>query len=144
MTTLTNSLGELTATIESSSGNSYIVDLENHSCTCGVWKDTQIPCSHAISLIGKIPTITVLSFLPSIFKTDSIKKFYSMLIPSVNFDALKQGTCTAPPISRKRGRPATLRIPSAHEGGRRKQSKCNRCGERGHNIRSCPLMQYFE
>ena len=136
--------GELTATVESSSGKSYVVNLENGTCTCGVWRDTLIPCSHAIAFIGKVPSKSVLSFLPHCYKVVNLKEFYASPIPMIDFEALKPGHCIAPQVKRKRGRPATARIPSAHEGTRKKPRRCQQCDGSGHNIRSCPLTQSFE
>ena len=139
-----NILAENECTVVTTSGTSYIVNLNQKTCSCGVWKDTEIPCSHAIAFLAK-KGLSEKDFLTPLFTVQSLQAFYLKGIPAIDFESLECGECSAPPALRQRGRPQTSRIPSNGEEGVQSQSRhCGRCQSSEHNRRKCPLNSYYE
>lgn len=91
---------EKEAYVLSLSGERYCVSLQNSSCGCGVWKDTLIPCSHALAFMGKIGLEVP---LPSIYSSASYLKYYSKPIPAIDFHSLSKGICKVPKFQKKKG-----------------------------------------
>lgn len=113
----------------------YLVCLETSSCGCGVWKDTLIPCSHALAFMTKIGKAIV---VPKLFTVQSYHEYYAKGIPSIDFHSLRKGICIMPETKKKRGRPQKKRIPSTGESEGKQLHKCKICKEIGHNKKSCP------
>lgn len=131
--------GEREAYVMSMSGVRYCVSLEKLSCGCGVWKDTLIPCSHAIAFMGKIgEEITV----PEMYTSHAYMEYYSKTIPAIDFHVLSKGVCNVPIFQKKKGRPKKKRIPSAGEEGGKQVHKCSNCKEAGHNKKKCTAVLY--
>jgi len=126
-------------TVIASSGNTYIVNLTQKSCTCGVWRDTDIPCSHSIAFIAK-KGLREHDFASPLFTVKSFKEFYAKGIPAIDFENLKIESCNMPHALKPCGRPKHNRIPSlGEEGAVYHKSTCRLCKASGHNRRRCPL-----
>jgi hypothetical protein len=128
-------IGPDEAYIISLSGETYFVSIGEKKCGCGSWKDTQIPCSHILSLMTKLEMEVE---PPLMFSVSNYQKYYSHLISTIDFLDLKKDVCNVPPFKKKKGRPKKNRIPSSGEGILQSH-KCSRCGANGHNIRKCSM-----
>lgn len=124
------------------SGFQYVVNLEARTCTCRVWFDQKVLCSHVIAFLSHL-NISPREYVDAQFMVSNLFEFYSHGIPAIDFTSLKsEGKCLVPPIRRKRGRPKRSRIPSRGESIEKgKKNKCRQCHRMGHNIRSCPNNQ---
>ena len=83
-------------------------------------------------MISKVSSKSVLSFLPKQFTIENFKSYYAIPIPAIDFESLPLGCCLPPPARRRRGRPSTVRIPSAYEGRTKGTKKCRHCKQSGH------------
>jgi hypothetical protein len=130
-------IGNSEAYVNSFSGENYTVKLDENYCSCFMWQDTLIPCSHAISVITTLKR-NITDFLPTCYTSRNFLAFYSNHIPAISFNQLEKGNCLPPPLSRGRGRPKKKRIPSRWEESEKKKKKCGFCKEVGHNVKTCP------
>jgi hypothetical protein len=129
--------GESEAYVLSMSGEHYCVSLERQSCGCGVWRDSLIPCSHAIAFMGKIGREIA---VPNIYSSKAYLKYYSKEIPAIDFHCLSKGNCKVPEFQKKKGRPKKKRIPSVGEETGRQVHKCSNCHQVGHNKKKCSML----
>jgi len=63
--------------------NSFIVDLEKHSCSCNFWELVGIPCRHAVAVIHKKVDDPV-NYVHRYYHKDTYKKFYEEGITPIN------------------------------------------------------------
>jgi hypothetical protein len=129
-------IGNSEAYVNSFLGENYTVKLDENYCSCFMWQDTLIPCSHAISVITTLKR-NITDFLPTCYTARNFLAFYSNHIPAISFNQLEKGNCLPPPLSHGRGRPKKKRIPSQWEESEKKK-KCGFCKEVGHNVKTCP------
>ncbi|KAG8363831.1 hypothetical protein BUALT_Bualt19G0063100 [Buddleja alternifolia] len=142
----------------------YTVDLEKRICTCRKWELSGIPCKHALSAIY-CQGLQVEDFVADCYSVDTYKKVYGPAIMPVNgrSEWVKTGfvpplppnsgrSVGKPPIARRveademktkkkkrsRGKPKLVNNPYKLKR-QQKTCKCSKCGEEGHNIKSCPL-----
>ena len=145
----------LHGSVVSFSGASYIVDLENASCTCGHFQVNNIPCGHAIALINKL-NLQPRDVIPKYFLLTTYKESYTEIQVAVNIaDLTPDGDDCYPPHLRKpRGRPKEKRL---RKGERRRREiaarpavagalaevpdntvqRCSQCRGVGHNRTTC-------
>ena len=134
------------------SGN-FIVKLNERICSCGMWQDTLLPCIHAMAVYRHEykRDLNYIHFhvVPNNYYTyGALKKVFKKNIFPVTLDSLSYDGVTKPPFGAKQsaGRPKT-------RGRFRRRSKfacdadsnitCKKCGDRGHNIRTCDRRQQF-
>ncbi|KAF6172204.1 hypothetical protein GIB67_024826 [Kingdonia uniflora] len=104
------------------SGTRWILNLEEHTCTCNVWQITGLPCVHAV----------VAAYVAT----------YNQAVNPIA-DSLEWGEPTReiwpPLLLRPAGRPRTLRRRDVDEvnGVVRQPRKCIKCQAFGHNSRTC-------
>ena len=117
-------------------GTRRVVYMDPVSCSCGYRDEFGVPCRHicAVALfLEQEPSQYVVeerrrAALVATYVGD-IKPVDTVLLEN---DGLK------PPVGvKKRGRPKLKRIPSSAETQPIRTVKCSRCGERGHNARTC-------
>ncbi|KAL0244111.1 hypothetical protein GEMRC1_009051 [Eukaryota sp. GEM-RC1] len=56
-------------------GRTYLVELEQKHCDCGVWQTEAIPCSHAAKALMS-ENVKPLEFVDSCFETRTQSKIY--------------------------------------------------------------------
>ncbi|KAJ9542234.1 hypothetical protein OSB04_028740 [Centaurea solstitialis] len=128
--------------------DAFIVDEENHNCTCRMWQLSGIPCPHAVAAIyflNKRPE----DYVPNWFRKEMYKVTYgSYLQPVQGMNQWPPNYLNKPLPPKPRimpGRPKKKRRRSAHEPvshvGRVSRvgtiMTCTKCGGLGHNIRGC-------
>lgn len=128
----------------------FIVDLARMSCTCNFWGLVGIPCRHAVAAIsyrGDNPE----NYVHKYYKRESYEMCYGQhSISPINGHTMwppTEYTHIFPPKYKKGpGRPKKLRRREVDEDSTRTKLRrvttpynCKRCGQRGHNIRKCPM-----
>ena len=112
------------------------MNLRLRNCTCVVFQELQFPCIHAAAVIAKCQ-LPLEEYIHSSYLSSSLRLVYTEKIVPVDLDLLNNdGETTPSQISRKVGRPKSLRIRSRGEVGQEDRLRCGICGERGHNART--------
>ncbi|GKU96024.1 hypothetical protein SLEP1_g9305 [Rubroshorea leprosula] len=125
--------------------NTYIVNLEDSTCTCRYWDLFGIPCRHAITVLS-LKKLRVDEYVSDWYKLSTFKASYAYEVPVV--EGMNQWTPTRmltiqPPVPRKMpGKPKKKRNHEEWEGktkmGRQgRKITCQKCFQKGHNFRSC-------
>jgi hypothetical protein len=125
---------------------SHIVKPQTNWCSCGVWQDTLLPCSHACAVYRKNHGADLNYILANLvhdyYTYGFLKRMFKNNIYPVSLDNLAYDGVTKPPFVSKRstGRPRKLRrIRRRSEYASEADSPiiCSTCGLRGHNRRTC-------
>jgi hypothetical protein len=126
----------------------YVVRLDNETCTCYEWQTSGIPCGHALA-VSLERNDDPQTYAKAFFRLDAFRGTYENPIfpPNVNAATTATGDesniddtdVLLPPITRRPpGRPKKLRIRGASEGGREKRTfRCGSCGNTGHSKKTC-------
>ncbi|GMY25988.1 putative transcription factor interactor and regulator CCHC(Zn) family [Fagus crenata] len=125
----------------------YIVDISKNTCTCGSWALSGIPCVHACSALGSVGK-NIEDFVHSYYNMTSFALAYEPCVLPINGPDLwpqsNRDTILPPPYRKQPGKPKkrrrrehdeprnTYRVLRIHAPG-----KCRKCGQVGHNKRSC-------
>ncbi|XP_062088924.1 protein FAR1-RELATED SEQUENCE 5-like [Humulus lupulus] len=119
----------------------FVVEILKRSCTCRKWDLDEIPCSHACAAIRKA-NLCHYTYVSDFYMKDVFVSTYNGIIHPVGSqkfwdipDIVKDHVVLPPIVRRRAGRPKKKRIPSA--GEKRRQIKCGRCNENGHNRKRC-------
>ncbi|XP_034676991.1 uncharacterized protein LOC117907534 [Vitis riparia] len=122
-------------------GISAQVNLDTRSCTCRQFDLDHIPCAHAIAAC-RFYNISCYTLCSKYFITKALLSSYSECIyPTGNEidwvvpNHIRDKVVLPPKTRRPTGRPRKVRIPSGGEGKR--TSRCSRCGQYGHNRKTC-------
>ena len=125
-------------------GNDYTVEYKKKVCSCGKWQMQRFPCSHAIAVcnwLGKSPhSITSWKFHTDTYIQQYNSHFYTLGHKS-EWPAAEwriQGDPSM--ITTHRGRVRQRRIQNemdVNNDDRPRRHACTRCGETGHNRKSC-------
>lgn len=127
--------------------NAYVVKLQEHTCTCGSWQLSGIPCAHTIAALGFINKDPE-TYVSNWFKKDMFKEAYKHSIKPLKGSMHWPNTNDIKPLPPKErrmpGRPTVKRKrdPSEKEKkstkiGVGRKVRCQNCQEIGHNSRSC-------
>jgi hypothetical protein len=123
------------------SGAAKVVDLARCACSCGEFAELQFPCKHAAAAI-QAKALDVARFAHASYCTESLRAVYGQHIALVDLDTLASDARLLPPvITRKAGRPRTLRLRSRGEVVTESHAFCSKCHQRGHNVRTCDRRQ---
>jgi MULE transposase domain/SWIM zinc finger len=131
---------------------SYVVRLDNCTCTCCEWQLSDIPCGHVLCVSPHLGTDPQ-TYTKTFYQLDFYRQTYANAIFPSNVNAaapvpfvlhgdpfgVNLPTPLPPNVRRKPGRPQTKRIRIAIEGGGRKKRTftCQKCGGKGHSQRGC-------
>ena len=124
-----------------------IVNIREKTCTCRKFDLEQLPCAHVLAVCSQA-RIKRSRLWSDKYTTDALHYAYGETINPVGDQSDwvmpedLSGLKVLPPNERvSAGRPRTNRRPS--QGEQQVQVICDRCGQRGHNRRSCmtPLSQ---
>lgn len=92
------------------SGKIWIVNLNNCTCTCGLFQEMRFPCAHAAGAIG-VAGFDFATYIHNSYKTENLRMIYSARIIPVSLEDLQATTTLQPPvITKKAGRPRVTRI----------------------------------
>ncbi|KAL5738252.1 hypothetical protein ACOSP7_031013 [Xanthoceras sorbifolium] len=125
----------------------FIVKLDKNSCDCGLWEVSGIPCKHALAvIIGK--RLHVEDYVVQYLTRDAYVRTYSHVIHPIpsedQWPESTEGVVMPPQKRRLPGRPKKSRKRAADEPQKQKRSssgKCSKCGEYGHNVRTCKVTE---
>ncbi|KAL5850686.1 hypothetical protein ACOSQ4_008699 [Xanthoceras sorbifolium] len=125
----------------------FIVKLDKNSCDCGLWEVSGIPCKHALAMIiGK--RLHVEDYVDQYLTRDAYVRTYSHVIHPIpsedQWPESTEGVVMPPQKRRLLGRPKKSRKRAADEPHKQKRSssgKCSKCGEYGHNVRTCKVTE---
>ncbi|XP_049372992.1 uncharacterized protein LOC125837964 [Solanum verrucosum] len=125
-------------------GRRYIVCLERKECTCGRFQLDEIPCAHAIAVLKDKNVTDMHPYCSDYYKPDTLAKTYEVpMVPmpdkqdwSVPSNVVDE-TMWPPRYKRLAGRPRKRRKKNADEKIIVKINCCGRCGQEGHNKRTC-------
>ncbi|WMV54962.1 hypothetical protein MTR67_048347 [Solanum verrucosum] len=128
----------------SDEGKSFIVCLENKSCTCKRFQMDGIPCPHAWAVLNNKNMLPD-AYCSDFYKPKTVLKTYEVPVyplPDVTEwnvpEHIAEEIVLPPRYKRPPGRPKKQRDKSFSELSKRKgTNSCSRCGNRGHNKRSC-------
>ncbi|KAG5627947.1 hypothetical protein H5410_013165 [Solanum commersonii] len=128
----------------SDEGKSFIVCLGNRSCTCKRFQMDGIPCPHAWAVLNNKNMLPD-AYCSDFYKPKTVLKTYEVPVyplPDVTEwnvpEHIAEEIVLPPRYKRPPGRPKKQRDKSFSELSKRKgTNSCSRCGNRGHNKRSC-------
>lgn len=124
----------------------YVVDLNQHTCSCNAWQVSGIPCKHAIVAIwNKVDHPE--QYVNAYFCKQTYMKAYEFLLEPLNGPQewpTSDSIVVAPKVKKVNGRPKTKRrygVGEVTASGKLKRTgcsmKCSLCGVIGHNKRGC-------
>ncbi|XP_050207784.1 uncharacterized protein LOC126657177 [Mercurialis annua] len=122
-------------------GEKYTVDLKKRTCTCKRFDIDEIPCQHAVVILNEMNREPY-DFCSRYYMKEAMLATYSeMVFPIEKQDEwiipqeVKDMIVLPPQHKTKSGRPKKQRFASPWEN--LKNAKCNRCGKKGHNRKTC-------
>ncbi|CAH9129122.1 unnamed protein product [Cuscuta epithymum] len=124
---------------------SFIVNLNDRTCTCHMFQLEHFVCVHAVATIGTRAGVSCYDYISYYYMRQSVLNTYSGVqhpigdVSSWIVPPHVQSIVCKPPSRSKRqaGRPKTKRIPSVGEFRATKRQKCSRCHSARHNKKSC-------
>ncbi|WVZ11151.1 hypothetical protein V8G54_015681 [Vigna mungo] len=133
----------------SHTGDKYVVNIDESSCSCRKWSLSGIPCAHALTTM-RFLNLNEEDYIPACFHTSTYQQIYSSIIYPINGNNLWEVTQyedVMPPSKRKLpSRPKKKRRLEQWElkkdstrmtkGGLLK--RYSNCREVGHNKKRCP------
>ncbi|CAL8133575.1 unnamed protein product [Prunus armeniaca] len=116
--------------VDAGRGDQYVVDLDNHTCSCRKWDLSGIPCAHGIATIHYKGGTLVEDYVHSYYSKDSYMTLYNNLIMPINGSQLweKTNQTAIKPLAYTR-QPGRLR----KLGRQGMRMRCSICGSSGHN-----------
>lgn len=121
------------------------IDLEAITCTCGFIDQYRAPCRHVLASLNDRNSLeqTVWSYFHSCYSVASFADAFkdkAVCVP-IESEITPQQDCVHPVVAPRRGRPPAKR-PRATQAGvhvpQRMAYQCSKCGQGGHNKRTCP------
>ncbi|XP_065623857.1 uncharacterized protein LOC136065100 [Quercus suber] len=127
----------------------YVVDIKQHTCSCGSWDLTGIPCAHSVAALGYM-SHTIEDYVHHYYSMESLTQTYGSCIYPISGPKLwpqsNRETILPPKKVRQGGRPKKKRkkelgeLNNPYKMKRRiGHVKCSQCGTIGHNKRRCNL-----
>ena len=112
------------------------VNVETRMCSCGFYKECGVPCHHfcaAILFLKGCPK----DYIVQEHHLETLKRTYIGTTIPVDQNGLQIDELQPPVETKRRGRRKEKRIKSSAENGPRRTVTCHRCGNTGHNARTC-------
>ena len=136
-------------------GISHSINVHRRICTCGKWQDREYPCIDAMAYYRNIAKLSLKDILEqqvsSFYNCRSLYLLWKTNICPVIISTLEYDRGVLPPfdveqIKRQSGRPRVKRFRPRPTCNRPEDSKivCKKCGDRGHNSRTCELRKALE
>ena len=122
---------------EEGKGGWKTVDLQELTCTCGFFREFEVPCRHMCASLLSIGDDDLPRLVAPERRREALVSTYVGFIVPVDVSLLPNDGMQPPEATKKRGRRKEKRIPSCVENQPKKTVTCSRCHARGHNARSC-------
>lgn len=131
----------------------HCIDVQEQWCSCGQWQEHGVPCVDACAYFRHIRNQkeddVLRDYVPQQFKFLYHQELMKSNIKPVIIDTLrKDGITRPPPATGKRtsGRPKKKRLRRRSKFTTTEEStiSCGKCGQRGHNARTCAARQAQE
>lgn len=125
--------------VRETSGATFIVHLEQRTCSCKGFQDQDSPCSHAIAAIYAVNRAPI-NFMPIQLHRAIYIEMYQENLPPIDISNIHQSIedndgSSAPLTRIPKGRPRKQRLRVGET--RVRNTTCSTCGEAGHNLRTC-------
>ncbi|KAM6551781.1 hypothetical protein CsatB_001589 [Cannabis sativa] len=118
-----------------------IVNLKDRTCTCNRFQKDEMPCNHAVTVMKDL-NINTYNYCAHYYTSKAWLQTYEEIVYPVEnvreweLQNFFEHIIVLPPKERiKSGRPRKRRMAAAWET--KKQNKCGKCGQKGHNKKTC-------
>ncbi|KAM6563997.1 hypothetical protein CsatB_023995 [Cannabis sativa] len=118
-----------------------IVNLKEKTCTCNRFQKDEMPCNHAVAVMKDL-NINTYNYCAQYYTSKAWLQTYEETVYPVGnvreweLPEFFEDIIVLPPKERiKSGRPRKRRMAAAWET--KKQNKCGKCGQNGHNKKTC-------
>ncbi|XP_060969452.1 uncharacterized protein LOC133036739 [Cannabis sativa] len=118
-----------------------IVNLKEKTCTCNRFQKDEMPCNHAVAVMKDL-NINTYNYCAQYYTSKAWLQTYEETVYPVGnvreweLPDFFEEIIVLPPKERiKSGRPRKRRMAAAWET--KKQNKCGKCGQKGHNKKTC-------
>ena len=124
---------------------SYIVNLDKYTCSCGLWQISGLPCKHAMPCITHIMTTYEKYIAPYFLKNAYLMCYFGIIHPLPNkskWPHVKADKILPLIVQRPPGMPKTCKKREVDEPPAYKRNFttcCSYCRDVGHNIKVCPV-----
>jgi len=126
-------------------GSIYEVNLDEKSCTCGLFQEYKYPCKHACSVLHQLKNMSLKQLMDSDYVHDfyrkrSLQELWKTCVRPPGIQFLEADNETKPPVVvAGTGRPPTKRIRKSYykSDGNKRQKVCSICHQPGHDRRTC-------
>ncbi|XP_015163457.1 uncharacterized protein [Solanum tuberosum] len=125
-------------------GRKFIVCLERKICNCGRFQIDEIPCAHAFVVFKKKNIIDIHSYCSDYYKPAALENTYEVpMVPMPDKEDwsapefVLEEIVLPPRYKSLAGRPRKKRKKNPGEKISKNTNHCGRCGQEGHNIRTC-------
>ena len=132
----------------SSDESLHVVNLILKKCTCQRFEREKLPCVHAIAA-AEYRNVCRISLCSPYYNNAYLMSAYADSVMPVDRalpvpENVANQPCLPPDIRQQPGRPKKSRMKSALEVALsnkrpRKAHTCSRCGQSGHNAKTCPM-----
>ncbi|KAK6115155.1 hypothetical protein DH2020_007424 [Rehmannia glutinosa] len=119
----------------------FVLDLEKRTCTCNKFQMDEIPCPHALAVVKDL-NADPYQYCSSYYMKETMKATYLETVYPIPHEGtwflleeINTMVILPPEGKAKSGRPKKRRHKAAWE--KSAKSKCGRCGDPGHNRKTC-------
>ena len=136
-------------------GISHCINIKNCFCTCGKWQDREYPCIDALAYFRNYARMSLRDVLEQTvapyYNCRSLYFLWKNNICPVIISTLDSEPTALPPfveekVKRQTGRPQKKRFRPRSKYPDPEDSKivCKKCGDRGHNSKTCEIRKAIE
>ncbi|KAG5586351.1 hypothetical protein H5410_046785 [Solanum commersonii] len=131
-------------------GRRYIVCLERKNCNCGRFQLEKIPCANAFAVLKKKNIIDIHPHYSDYYKSAALANTYEVpMVPMLDKEDwsapefVLEEIVLSPRYKRMDGRLRKIRKKNPDEKTSTKTNHCGRCGQEGHNRRTCSFERRY-
>lgn len=121
----------------------HVVDLNEHTCSCGEWQLTWKPCLHALAWITTETDADIESFVHEYYSVERFRAAYSGVVPPMpdksQWPKVDPGFKLLAPRPKQGAGKRKYTTKASQEPGASEQLQCEQCGEVEHREKGCTL-----